>query len=100
FWFIFDGTNFTEFSESGPSVVLPASAKGRRITCDVRLENSGGYEYLEESASSSLGPVTAAPTPPGPTPDTKKPSVKVQKIRCKHRKCSFTIKATDASGIK
>jgi trypsin len=101
FWYVFDGSSFTEFSESGPNVVVPPAALGKRVVCDVRLENSGGYQYLETTAlADMLGPIAAAPIPPGPPPDKTRPRASVRKIRCKHHKCTITIKAIDASGVK
>lgn len=101
FWYVFNGTSLSLFSQSGPSVVVPPAAQGNRIVCDVRLENGGGYQYLEESIASALGPVAPAPavTAPPPPPDTTKPRASVRKIRCKHRRCTVTLKAADPGGI-
>jgi Trypsin len=101
FWYVFNGLSLGLFSQSGPSVVLPPVAQGNRIVCDARLENAGGYQYVEQSVASALGPVgpPLAVTPPAPAPDTTKPKASVRKIRCKHRKCTITIKAADPGGI-
>ncbi len=97
-WYTLDSSgNFNEFSESGPGVVLPAATRNLRIVCDVRFENAGGYQYIEGTEADALGPVGAAITPPPPLPDTK-PTARVQKVRCKHRRCTVTIKATDKNG--
>jgi trypsin len=99
-WYAGSGGNFTQFSPgAGASVVLPAATQGLTVGCDVRVENNGGYRYLE--FVSTIGPVGAAltPTVPPPPADTTKPRVRVQKVRCKRRRCRITIKATDPGGL-
>jgi hypothetical protein len=99
FWYAVSGGSATEFAETtGASVTLPAATVGLRVGCDARVENAGGYQYIE--FASAVGPVAAAPTPPGPAPkDTTKPRASVRKIRCKRRRCTFTFKATDPGGL-
>ncbi|HEY1358959.1 MAG TPA: serine protease [Thermoleophilaceae bacterium] len=100
-WYTLDlNGNFNEFTEGAATVVLPSGALNQRIVCDVRFENAGGYQYIEGDESGALGPVGAAIAPtPTPTPkDTTKPKAKIQKVRCKHGRCSITIKATDSGG--
>ena len=103
FWYAVEGSVGDLFSQSGPSVVLPAATLGKRIVCDVRLENSGGYQYLLGTLASAIGPVVSAPatTPPttAPPKDTTRPRARVRKVRCKRRRCTITIKATDPNGI-
>jgi hypothetical protein len=105
FWYAIDSSlNADLFSQTGPSVGLPAATVGRRIACDVRLENSGGYQYLEGALVGAFGPVAASSSaPPGTSPTTPsdkiKPKARVRKIRCKRHRCKITIKASDAGGI-
>jgi Trypsin len=101
-WYAVSGGGFNLFAAgTSPNVVLPAATQGLTVGCDVRVENGGGYRYLE--FVSTIGPVGAAvtptPTPPPPPADTTKPRVRVQKVRCKRRRCRITIKATDQGGL-
>ena len=105
-WWVFDNGAFTLVAITDGTLDLPEEAEGVRIGCDVRYENNGGFSYLESSVDSYVGPI--GPFDPGDgggdpfvpsTPDTAKPTAKIGKVKCKARKCTVKVSASDVGGV-
>ena len=101
-WYLQTANGFSQFA-SGQGTTLPAAAAGRLITCDVRLENAGGFAFAE--MDSGVGPVSGNGSSSTPsTSDKTRPKVSIRRVRCGRRRngrrrCRITVHATDTGGI-
>lgn len=101
-----DNFTFTQFAQTaGASTTLPSVVQGQLITCDVRLENAGGFAYAE--MLTGVGPVAAAPGGTVTPTDTARPTSSIRRVRCRRprnrrsnrrRRCRITIVAKDSDG--
>jgi secreted trypsin-like serine protease len=72
---------------------------------DSSTYTSGNFETIPRQttpapAGPSPAPATTAPITPAPAADRTKPTARVTKVRCKHRRCTIRLRATDTGGGK
>jgi hypothetical protein len=97
--------------ESRSTYTVPASLVGRRLRCDVRIENGGGFHYTR--STDAFGPVQPARSPDADGgsgivggSDTIRPVSQVRFVRCPRprrrgvrRTCTIRIVAVDLGSI-
>jgi hypothetical protein len=105
-WYLVNGATLLQLGATTQSITLPAEALGARVLCDVRYENAGGFAFSDTPLAAAVGPVDAAvvvnpPAGPSVTPpavDRTRPSSRVTRVRCRARRCTISIRASDSGG--
>jgi hypothetical protein len=98
------GSSVLQGPGAGAAFTVPAGLEGASITCEVTATNPDGTTGAAQSAA--VGPIAAAPAPAPVLPappvvvpkpvDRTAPKAKVVSRRCRGRRCSVTIRVSDA----